>query len=98
LVVEFWRARLADGKTLKGYKLEDFADAFSRYLPPFDPSQRHTQALAWVVTNKSNVTNESCDGSLLASQTSTGAGCNGVTDGNPLKTREEGIGTDEEPF
>jgi hypothetical protein len=90
--------RLADGKTLKGYKLEDFEDVFARYLPPFDPSQRHTQALAWVVTNKSNVTNESCDGSLLASQTSTGAGCNGVTDGNPHVTRVEGIGTDEGPF
>jgi Protein of unknown function (DUF3631) len=90
--------RFADDKTFKGYKLEDFADTFSRYLPPFDPSHRHTQALARVVTNKSNVTNESCDGSLLASQTSTGAACDGVTDENPPKTREEGIGDDRQEF
>jgi hypothetical protein len=90
--------RLADGKTLKGYKLEQFADAFARYIPPSDPSHRHTQALARVVTNKSNVTNDPCDGSPSASHASTGAGCDVVTDENPHPPRETGSSNDMERF
>lgn len=33
----------ADDSTAKGYKHEDFADAFRRYLPPSDPSQGNNQ-------------------------------------------------------
>jgi putative DNA primase/helicase len=28
-------------RTIKGYHLDQFSDAFARYLPPADPSQRH---------------------------------------------------------
>lgn len=35
------RATRTNDGNLKGYILKDFADAFSRYLPPKDPSQRH---------------------------------------------------------
>ena len=31
---------LIDGKTLQGYMLKDFQDAFTRYLLPFDPAQK----------------------------------------------------------
>jgi Protein of unknown function (DUF3631) len=35
--------RLPDGKTPKGYLLEQFADAFKRYLPPEDPPSDRSQ-------------------------------------------------------
>jgi putative DNA primase/helicase len=38
--------RLNDGKTPKGYMLEQFEEAFTRYLPPPKSQQRHERALA----------------------------------------------------
>ncbi len=35
-----------DGKTVKGYRLEDFADAWSRYLPPASPSSQESATSA----------------------------------------------------
>jgi hypothetical protein len=75
--------RLSDGRNLKGYKIESFADAFARYLSPSDPSHRHEQGLARVVTDLVSVAEASCDGSIYPSQASIGAACDGVTDQKP---------------
>jgi hypothetical protein len=44
--------RLDEGQTAKGYKREDFEDAFSRYLPPqtVTPSQPNNHGHCDVVT------------------------------------------------
>ena len=71
-------------ETAKGYSVEGFTDAFARYLPPSDPSHRHKQAPARVVTESAFVTERDVLRIANPSQSSTGAGCDGVTDKNPL--------------
>jgi putative DNA primase/helicase len=75
--------RFADGKTLKGYRLEDFKDAFARYLPGFHPSQRHKPELALIVTDSTSVTLGAVLRIANSSQASIDAACNGVTDRGP---------------
>jgi putative DNA primase/helicase len=75
--------RLGEGSTPKGYRFEAFADAFARYLPPFDPPHRHIPASARVVADKASAT----AGHVLRFEdpphASIGAGCGGVADQNP---------------
>lgn len=79
------------GGTAKGYRVESFGDAFARYLPPFDPSQRYNPILARVSGQNASVT----EGAVLRidypSQPNTGAACDGVTDGNPLFGGGQGV-------
>jgi hypothetical protein len=57
--------RLADGKVLKGYKREDFADAWNRYLPSAEPS------LDLSVTSVTSVTSDT-DGALFGEPATNG--------------------------
>jgi putative DNA primase/helicase len=81
--------RLNSG-TAKGYRVESFADAFSRYLPTFDPAHRHKPISTRVVTDTASVT----EGAVLRianpSQANIHAGCDGVTDKNPPSGAEDG--------
>lgn len=83
--------RLSEGRNLKGYKIDSFADAFARYLPPSDPSHSHEQGLARVVTDRASVTEASCDGSLYPSQASIAVACDGVTDQEPPWSEAEAV-------
>lgn len=84
----------------KGYHLEQFADAFGRYLSATDPSLSvSTPSVSVTPLQPSNdaassVTNESYSPSLeqgkVTRKATAGAGCNGVTDKEPLHGKEEG--------
>jgi hypothetical protein len=77
-------------RTAKGYLLEQFADAFNRYLPPDTPSspedppfkgsQRHNVSGARDPGDFENVTAGGCDASENGPEPSCDAGCDGVTD------------------
>jgi putative DNA primase/helicase len=70
--------------TAKGYRLEQFEDAFQRYIPASDPSHRHKPASMRVVTDQAPVTESDALRIAEASQASIHAGCDGVTDREPL--------------
>ena len=90
-------------ETFKGYVLDQFADAFRRYLPPpdrsqdtpspgnphSDPSQRHNVAGVRVSEDFASGTKSQCDGYENPPKPSCGAGCDGVTDSEP-PTQGEG--------
>ena len=89
--------RLKDGRTPKGYRLEQFEDAFSRYLPPSETPHRHTPGLARVVADQRSATG--IQGLRIDDppQASIHAGCGGVADRNPPPRREEGESADFDP-
>ena len=71
--------------TAKGYRLEQFEDAFARYIPASNRSLRHQPGSTQVVTDRSPGTG---DGQLpipKATQASSHAGGDGVADG-PLSS------------
>jgi putative DNA primase/helicase len=70
-------------ETAKGYRLDCFKDAFSRYLPLSNPSHRHKPAPSRLVTDKQKVTWGSVLQVANPSQPSTGAACDGVTHSDP---------------
>jgi putative DNA primase/helicase len=70
-------------RTAKGYRSEDFNDAFARYTPPLDPSHRHKPVNTRVVTDLASDTREGALRIDDPSQASKYAGCDGVTDENP---------------
>lgn len=85
-------------KIAKGYRLEQFLDAFARYLPenpPSYPLHGYGRAQERLVTDLRSVT----DGGVLRIanplQPSIGAACNGVTNENPL-LEESGEDSDSE--
>ncbi len=82
--------RLDDGSTPKGYLLEDFADAFKRYTPPFDPQHRHKPALARVSEENASATDSGALRIENTRRSSTGAACGGVADRNPPSGAEDG--------
>jgi Protein of unknown function (DUF3631) len=73
--------------TFKGYKIEQFADAFKRYLPPLDPpsdrSHGHNAGGARVSEDSASVTKPQCNRSQNGLESSCDAGCNRVTDPEP---------------
>jgi hypothetical protein len=71
--------RLPDGKTAKGYLLDQFPDPFARYLPT-KTSQRHDAGVARVFEDFESVTASGCDVSENGPESSCGAGCDVVTD------------------
>ena len=81
-----------DDRTSKGYRRDQFENAFTRYLPQFEPSQRHNpqnSAENWPsqgVTSGPNVTGRNPPKPAVA------LGCDGVTDENPESGAEQGIG------
>jgi putative DNA primase/helicase len=75
--------------TVKGYSAADFADAFHRYLPSFDPSQRHNPVSTPVVTDNASVTRDDVLRIADPSQPSIQAGCDGVPDRTPPSGGEE---------
>lgn len=81
--------RVDASSTAKGYHLEAFADAFSRYTPPFDPSHRHNALSTGLVTDRASVT----DGGMLRivdpSQRPIHGACDDVTDESPLPDAKE---------
>ena len=81
----------ADDSTAKGYKREDFKDTFERYLPPSDPSHRHNPALARLSGENTSVTESDVLRIENSPRSSTGAGCDGVTDRNPPSGGEGGV-------
>lgn len=83
--------RLPNGSNRKGYKLENFAEAFSRYLPaypPADPSHRHEQGSTRVSSDSAPVTIDGLCRIELPSQASAHAGCDDVTE-----FKREGVDT-----
>jgi putative DNA primase/helicase len=86
--------RLKDGRTPKGYRFEQFIDAFSRYLPLSDPPHRHNPALARVVADQQSATGTPVWRGIDPPQSSTGAGCGGVAD---IAPRLGHPGHDERP-
>jgi hypothetical protein len=81
--------RFPDGGTLKGYLLDQFTDAFERYLPPYTPSspedppfkgaQRHNVGGARVSEDFENVTDGACYVSENGLKPSPDAACDVVT-------------------
>lgn len=70
--------RLPDNSTPKGYRVKSLAEAFARYLPPFDPPHRHTPANTRVVADQASATEPDCGGSSFPPQASKGDGRGGV--------------------
>jgi len=75
--------------TAKGYRHASFKDAFDRYLPPLDPSQRHkpNQSTSYMenlsVTERAALRIENDDNPLIQLL------CDGVPDENPLSGGEQ---------
>jgi hypothetical protein len=87
--------RLDDGGNLKGYKLEQFAEAFQRYLLPipgytlpFQASQRHNPISTGNSGDFASVTKPPCDAYRKALKAPPNKACDAVTDGNPPSGRE----------
>ena len=87
------------GGTAKGYKLEQFTDAFARYLPgPLNQTVTTSQEYALAgfcpsrtVTSNDYVTDENVQKATVSD------GCDGVTDGEPPRHRVDDANvTDEE--
>jgi len=79
---------LPDAKrdTAKGYLLSQFEEAFSRYLSPVSPPERHNVTTADSTgenAQEASVTEHSCDGTECAENRSIHAPCDGVTDKRP---------------
>ena len=78
--------RLADGSTIKGYKLSQFREAFAVYLakPPLSPyPDRHTVTTVGRVGENDDFKPShpnSCDGSKNGISAYAESGCDGVTD------------------
>jgi hypothetical protein len=73
------RGATSDGKTIKGYNVDQFRDAFGRYLSPI----RHTvtgQGNGHAQANSYPSQDSERDGSLFAAKPQTPARCDGVTD------------------
>jgi hypothetical protein len=96
--------RFSDGKVLKGYYAGDFADAWSRYLPPETPSapdspvSKRNNATARINTSENagfgSATEAPCSVSENAQIASTDAPCSGVAFQEPeidIKGREEDL-------
>lgn len=66
-------------QTAKGFKREDFEDAWSRYLPPSEASQRHNDVVAPVLPADAAVTATPCDGATTRAKTPEDADCDAVT-------------------
>ena len=75
-------ARRIGETNLKGYALDDFEDAFRRYLPR-DPKQRHNVVGATVSADSASETEGACNGSKNQPEAAPDKGCDVVTD---LKT------------
>jgi putative DNA primase/helicase len=73
--------------TFKGYTIDQFSDAFARYLPPEDPpsdrSHGHNADGARDAADFGKVTPDECDRSENAPEPSCGVGCDRVTDPDP---------------
>ena len=74
--------RLPDGRTPKGYLLEQFTDSFARYLPT-KASHRHKQGGARDPEDFESATADGCSACENGPEPSCGAGCGGVADSKP---------------
>jgi putative DNA primase/helicase len=88
--------RLPNGGRLKGYPLEDFQDAWARYLPPLPPdsplSKRDTVTTRASIDDPplfQSVTDEVCHGSKNGINPAPGAECHAVTVQKPESRGEE---------
>jgi putative DNA primase/helicase len=96
--------RLSNGTTPKGYKLEQFKDAFERYLPPTPPSPAGSTATTpQAAENKANGPDfepqqeTSCGGLKTAENPSNSAACGDVAVQSGERTGETGEKADSEP-
>ena len=76
--------RQGDG-TMKGYNIEAFGDAFRRYLPQFDPSQRNAPKNSAKNAQISSGTPEQPVPDDFAKKPQKTGMCDGVTDQNRVK-------------
>lgn len=84
--------RLGSNVTLKGYTLERFADAFARYLPCSDPSQRHKSQQERIFEQDISVTAPPLLRIGEPLNPATGAACDAVTDRTHQKTMQAASG------
>jgi len=82
--------RLADS-TPKGYRVEAFNDAFTRYLPPFDPPHRHNPIGTPLVADKPSATERGVLRIEHPPQPNRDATCGGVADENPPPSETEAL-------
>jgi hypothetical protein len=85
------------GQTVKGYSAGQFVDAFGRYLSPI----RHTvtsQGIRGFQGNSDPSHDNGCDGSLFPANPQESAGCDGVTDQNPLTGPNRDLSAPEVDF
>ena len=93
--------RLPNGDRLKGYVIEDFADAFHRYLSAaggissVTPRQPHSSA---VCEASATVTHDAASRIAEAPEPAWDKACNGVTDKNGGSEKKEEGGTEREAF
>jgi putative DNA primase/helicase len=83
--------------TAKGYLLDQFADAFARYLPeeaPLDPSHRHNPQEIAKISTFGSVTTDPAVTDRIAEKPRNSAACDGVTD----REGETGPGNEWESF
>jgi putative DNA primase/helicase len=86
-----------EGATAKGYVLDQFADAFARYLPeevPLDPSHRHNPQETAKNRDSESVTVDPAVTDRIFEKSTESAACDGVTD----RDGETGPGIEWEPF
>lgn len=81
--------RQADGKTPKGYHLEQFEDAFSRYLCPPEAQQRHNVDRAIVPAKKKTATAPGVLRAEKAAKAKQGVDCGGVAVSDHARGRED---------
>ena len=77
-------AKRSGEAVFKGYKRDQFKDAWARYLPTSDRLQGYNVDGARVSADPASVTQKAGNRSEIARNPSTDAGCNRVTDPDPL--------------